>query len=766
VSIREVVVEKIEKSPLKALLLFFLCLGVLVPWVFSIKSNFTVRSWFSPESELIERLNKFEEKFQSDENILMAFYHPDGVIQTDILKVMAKAHEKLWLVPNISRVDSAFNAVEIFGQENQINIEELISTDSIDDEVTKRLQAKLKIDNQWDYQIFSPDRKMALVLGGIRSSNKDEDKAVLIVKEVNKLIADLDLPKGLEVLVFGSMKGREVFEVISFDDNKKILPVSLSFVVLLILFLYRSWFAVILIFGLIGSSIISTFGALGFFSHFFQWEYSSLLSSLPGILVAICIADSVHLLESLVLFQAQGLDKRTALRKSLEKNFLSTFLTSFTTAVGFVSLMVSDISPIYYLGGLAGFGALLAWVYTYLFVGGGLFLVINFSEKKGLWPVRSFKLGWSFSRLANFTRDFRKFILLFGVVIFALFTYVSMQNKADSDPVAYFSDGLEIKKTTEKVRKYLKLKSSMSVQIDSSKVDGIKDAEFFNKVDKLNDWILTNSKILKTSSILDDLKKLHQASEGGDKKYFSIPQNNKTIAELLFFFSLGLPEGVDLNLLFTPDYRFMKINVLLSTSLTSEIKVISSDILSKAKELGLNASTEGAFDIYQNINVQVVKTFITSILSALVIIAIIVFLFLGDFKLAVLSIIPNLFSLITTGFFIKTFGLYLDIGTSIVSAICLGISIDDTIHFITHFHENKKLGMTTHQAVTKTLNDVGQALIVTTIILSACFLCYLAADFRPSQNFGLLSSLTMAFALLADLILLPAIIYFRAREEK
>jgi len=152
------------------------------------------------------------------------------------------------------------------------------------------------------------------------------------------------------------------------------------------------------------------------------------------------------------------------------------------------------------------------------------------------------------------------------------------------------------------------------------------------------------------------------------------------------------------------------------------------------------------------------KTFFTSIGMALVLVSLMMFLVFRDAKVALLSMLPNIVPLSFGAALMTILDKPIDIGTAIVSSVCLGISVDDTIHFIANYQNNLNSGMSTPDSIQNVFGKTGSALVVTTLLLVVGFGSFSFGNFIPNRNFGILCSLILTMALITDLILLPAIL--------
>lgn len=744
--IRDTFVDFIIKRPKTSLLVAAFIFACSIPGIFLITSDFTPRIWFNDDTEVIKSLDQFEKRFGTDQVIALGVYHKDGIITKERIKAIQEITEQLWLVKDVYRVDSLANFNHIESSNDDINITPLF--EKLDPDTIKE-----KINQNPDLynSLISNDLKMAFIKAQIKPLFGKSPDYNAIMGELESLLKKYK-KYNFHFLKVGSIPITHAFKEISISDNIKIIPFMFGFIIILLIYYYRSFlgfFAPLLV-SLF--TIITTFGFLGYLSVIFN----SILAAIPGILLAICLADTIHILTTFYKKRKDGDSIENSIRFSINKNLLATILTTITTTISFITISFTDLNPLSDLGLLAGIGCVLAWINTYLILPP---LLIIMPESWSNQKVKEEKKNDYLIHLSDFILKFRTSIILFFVIISSISIYLSTQNEVNSDPVKYFEEGTQIKKDYYLAKDHFHGLRGLDIEIDSKKTDGIKDPNFLKTVETFfNELLEDKDNLVQISSVLTIIKKMNKNITSGTDKDYIIPESREQIAELLMLYSFGLPQGLGLDNYVSIDNRYLKFRLRWTLETTKEAVKKHNYIYKIAKKYGLSIRTGGYFPIYSKVNELVVESFLKSMTMAIIFVSIIILLVFRDIKLSLLAMLPNVLPLTMGAAFMSINNIYIDIGTSIVSAICLGIAVDDTIHFITHFQLNKAKYKDSKLALHETFTSTGKALILTTVLLVVGFGSFIMADFLPNHYFGILCAIVLTFALITDLLFLPAIL--------
>jgi uncharacterized protein len=737
-----------------------LSIGMILTALFTmggtfIKSNFTPRIWFSDDYPQIIALDNFEKRFGGDQFIAVGFYTKDEMISEKNLGVIKEMTNEMWKLKDVIRVDSIDNFNVIESNLDDINITPLVEDIANSDKVRRNLEGLKEIQNY----LIDREFRFTLIYAQMKPLFGESPNYKSVMQELKNLISKYETRDNRFILM-GNVPVTDAFREIADSDNKKIIPFMFGFVLILLILFFRSLSAVATPLLISLFCIASVFGLMGHLGL----VYNSILAAVPGILLAICLADTIHIMATFYFKLNEGENIPHALEYSLNKNFIATVLTTFTTAVSFITISFTELIPIRDLGILAGVGTIIAWFYTFLFLP-PIFLLLPEKWVRMLWRAHNPKTAKE-SKFSHLIMQYKFQIIFLFAVIFISSIFLSLKNEVNSDPLKYFAEDTKIKEDYNFTKQYIDGIRSIEVEIDSENVDGIKNPEFLLRVKKFIDEVMTHSEIVLINSILDPLQKMNQELNGGEARFYTVPSSQEQVAEALLLYTMGLPANQGIENYVSMDNRYLRVNIKWNVETTSEAMAKDKEVHQIAKKYNLKTTTGGYFPIYVQVNNKVVDSFFKSMGMAILFVSLIILFFFKQPLLAVLAMLPNIIPLTFGAAFMAINKIYIDIGTSIVSAICLGIAVDDTIHFITHYILNKKRYGDTYTALNETFLSTGKALILTTLMLVVGFGSFMMADFLPNHYFGILCALVLTFALLTDLLLLPSILILWDKRKK
>ncbi len=757
-------IKWIVLNPKLSMLVVLITLAVLTPGIFKIHSMYSPRIWFGKDHAEIKKLNQFEKTFGNDQSITFALHNEKGVFNEETLRAISQLTDDVWKLPDIIRVESMTNYNFIDSSEDEINIDSLLPEDfEFTEENIKNLREKTMKDEVVPDYYISNDGTLALIHGYLKPSFDEEPAYAEIVEGADALVKkyEKDHPD-FHIYTIGDASANDAFRRISINDNKVMLPIMFTFIILLMFWMYRTFKSIILPIILIGITIQVTYGVLGYLDI----TYNALLSAIPGILLAICIADSVHILTSIHHYKAEGFNGKQSLLMSLTKNLQPTLLTSISTTISFFSITITDIQPVSDLGLTAGIGTLFAWFFTYFFIGG----LYSFLAKGEIsTPCVYYKddtgeedtaiVSKVFARhAAEWVNKYKTWIVVLFAIKLVATVMIALTGEVNSDPMKYFGKQVPIRKNYDFTATKMNGMRGIDLVIDSGKEDGIKSPEFLKKVDAFSKWLESEPEVTNTKSALDIIKKMHQTLNNNDSKFHSIPDRQETVAEVLFLYQMGLPQGMDLNNQISLDNRKLRYRVIWKIETSKESEAKSKYILEKAPDFGLSVDTGGNVPIYIQMNTQVVKSFFSSMTMAIGLVSLLLLFVFKDLFLAGLAMFPNIIPLTMGAAVMALAGIYIDIGTSMVCSVCLGIAVDDTIHFVSSYKNYRANGLDAYEAIIETFSITGKALVSTTMLLVIGFGVFIFADFVPNRNFGIFCSIILLYALITDLLFLPALL--------
>lgn len=768
--------------PIRSILTGLLLLAALIPGIAKMQTDFSYRIWFRESDPLLASFDAFERRFGNDENVVLIVHSPSGIFDQESIKLIQDLTAEMWQIPEIIRVDSLTNYNWTHSEGDDLMVEPLIpgKEDLAEGEILsdELLAQRRKIALEHEIipgYLVSHDGTAAVIYAQLKPAIGTAPDFETVITATRAMLApylsgevvthvhDPAKYKGSgdhSIYLTGGAAVSQSFKDLTQSDMKTMVPMLLAAIVVFLLLYFRRISGVLLPFMVIFLSIAGTLGFAGWAGI----EFNNLTAIVPHILIAISVADAVHILVTFFQFRQSGMARKESAHKTLVKNLQPTLLTSISTAIGFFSFSSAKIIPIVYMGILAGTGTMLAWVITILILTPLMaYLPIKVPHKPEA-PKHNEPHPMAV-RYAEWLQRNSRYIAATFLVAFGFATWGALQNEINSDPFKYFSDTVHTRVANEFAEQKVGGMLGIEITINSGEPDGIKSPEWLARVEKFDNWLKGRDHITKTISIVDIIKQSNRSLNGDDPAAYVIPDNRDLIAQELFLYTMSLPQGMDLNNRMTLDNDMIRLTAMSSMHESRQSLEEFERIEAKAAELGLDAQVTGKMPLYHNMNPYVVSAFLTSISMALVLVSLLMIISLGSIRLGLLSMIPNTVPLVFGGAFMWFLHKPMDVGTVLVTSTCLGIAVDDTIHFLSNYSRWRKLGMSPSQSVAHVLTHTGPALVVTTLVLVVAFSTFAFAQFVPNVNFGIMTAIVLSTALFADITLLPAILLWRRARE-
>jgi predicted RND superfamily exporter protein len=735
-----------------ALGLALVLLGFL-PGLARLQSDFTHRAYFWQDDPYLKEFDAFERRFGNDDSLVVVVHSPSGVFDADTVALVQKLTEGLWQLPEVIRVDSLSNFNWVHATGDDITIEPLLPEGITPELIAERQKVALTHEILPGY-LVSKDARTTMLFARVQPAIDRLSDSRRIVTEARQLLARLTSGDH-QLYVSGGPALTFAFEESSEQDLSHLVPLLLGVSTVFLWLTLRSLAGVLMPFFIVGLAVVAAFGTAGYLGI----RLSPVTIATPNILIAVCIANVVHILASFYRASARGAGRAEAARYSLLKNFQATFLTSATTAIGFFSFSSANLRPLSGLGTMAGVGTMLEWVETYLVAGSLLFIL---PLKRGRVSAEQVQNG---DRLVGRVLDGisrrRVPVLLVTGALTIASLIMSLKLEVNSDPFKYFRSDFPLRIANEFIEQHLGGARGLEVVVDSGSEDGVKDPVFLRKVDALQRWIEQQPQVTRVLSIIDVLKATHRSLNGGEPAQYTIPADRESVGQELLMYTMGLPQGMDLNDQISVKNDALRLTVLWTVPTSRETMIALRRYEDKARELGLDAHVTGKNALYNSTNEYVVDSFVGSFASSLLLISLILVVAFRSLKMGLFAMIPNIIPNFIGGGLLYLMKQPLDIGTVLVASVALGIAVDDTIHILANYMRMRRAGHSRNDSIKETLVDTAPALIGTTAILAAGFGVFALGSFMPNVYFGILTASVLTIGLVIDLTFLPAVLMRR-----
>ena len=719
------------------------------------------RVFFGKDNPQLLAFEAVQRTYTKVDNILFAIIPDSGdAFSPEVLAAVEELTAESWLLPYALRVDSISNFQHTVAEEDDLIVGDLVvgGADLSADELAQIKQIALA-DETLVNRLIKPEAYVTGVNVTFQLPGKDVNEVPDSVRAARELAERIEAQYPLSIRMSGVSMLNNAFQETSIVDMQTMIPLMYLIIILAVLVLIRSVSATIGTVLLILMSIITAMGLAGWMGI----KLTPPSSAAPTIISTLAVADSVHLLTTLMMLMSTGgLAKRAAIAESLRINLSPIFLTSITTAIGFLSLNFSDSPPFHDLGNITAIGVMAAFVYSVVFL--PAFLAIM--------PVKAQPVTSRFSvllvRFGDFVAAKRKSLLIgFSAISLAILAFIP-QIELNDNFLKYFDTSVGFRQDADFANQNLTGIFQVQYSLDSGSSNGISDPKFLQEADAFVQWWRAQPEVLHVSSITDTFKRLNKNMHADDDEWYKLPDQRDLAAQYLLLYELSLPYGLDLNNQLNIDKSSTQIVITLQDMTSMELRdmALKGESWLQANTPDLQAIGVSPSVMFAYISERNIKSMLRGTSLALVIISLILLVALRSVKMGFISLIPNLLpSALAFGIWGAAVG-QVNMAVSVVAGMSLGIVVDDTVHFLSKYlRARREQGMDSFGALRYTFENVGVAILVTTIILVAGFMVLAQSSFGLNSAMALLTSIAITAALITDFILLPILLSYWDKKQ-
>ena len=535
-----------------------------------------------------------------------------------------------------------------------------------------------------------------------------------------------------------------------------ILSAIVTAVILFVFF--RSWNAVVFPMIVIGVMVIWTMGTLALFGY----KITLLTGLLAPIIVVIGIPNSIYLLNKYHQeYERHGI-KMLALSRVIRKIGIVTLITNFTTAVGFAVLAFTDIEILKEFGIVAGINILATFLVSIILIP-AVFSYLPAPSPSQLRHLNLKGLGRILTGLDLLVHRQKYTIVAVSVAIIAL----SLVGVSKLNSVSYMADdipkGSRVFQDLQFFQQNFQGIMPLELVIDTGKRKGSSSLSFLRKVAAFEDYVEEHQDISAPISLADFLKAARQAFYNNNPAFYQLPNNqDKSFIQRY----LRNQQGTEELLASLVDSTGQQVRVSMKVADIGSIRMdslLQNHLIPKIDELfgdsEVTARFTGTTLLFIKGNEFLVQNLRISLILAFVIIALIMALLFANFRMILISLVPNMIPLIITAGVMGFFNIPLKPSTALIFSIAFGISVDDSIHFLAKYRQELfSNNFFVPIAISKSIRETGPSMMYTSIVLFFGFVIFAGSEFGGTVALGILASATLIIAMFTNLIVLPALL--------
>jgi len=781
-------------NPLKVILAVVILLAFPLSHVPQIKMDTSTEGFMHPEDPVLITYNKFREQFGRDERVAIAI-KSDNIFTIKFLKKLRNLHKEIETkVPFIDEVTSLYNVRNTRGEGDKLITDDLLepfpTTKAEVEDIKKRALAS----HFYKDLFISKDGKMTTIIvetdaysheGEKKVSDEDafdeegafEDdttskdikkkhRAFLTDQENAKLvhailkITDKYKKDDFKIFVAGSPSVMDALKSQMQTDMQKFTRVTVLIIIIFLFLMFRRVSAVVYPLIVILLSLLVTVGAMAWAGVAFKLP----TQIVPSLLLAVSVGATVHILSIFFdRFNENG-DKKESISYTLRHSGLAIAMTSITTAIGVGSFSGSEVAPISDLGIFASLGVMVSLFLTLTL----LPALLSITKLKQKPKTKAGKLDNLMKRLATIPINHYRSIIAISAILVVVALFASSKIGLSHNPLFWFQPNNYNRISTEEIDKTMNGTVTIEAVVDTGVENGWNNPDRLNRLNilskKLESYVDEYTHIGKVVSIATIVKETNRALHENKEEYYSIPKNANLVSqELLLFENSGSDDLEDV-----VDSQFSKARITIKLPWTDAVKAVG--VLNFVKKETKKAFPKDKIEITGMIPLLIntfagaVHSSVVSYFIAFIGISFMMILILGSVRIGLISMIPNLTPIIL-GLLIMYIGnIPLDMFTLLIGSIAIGLAVDDTIHFMHNFRRYYLETKDSAKAIEHTFYTTGKAMVITSIVLSLGFYSYLMAKMISVQNFGLLTGSVIVLALLADLLLAPALMIVASKR--
>ncbi|WP_124949733.1 efflux RND transporter permease subunit [Sulfuriferula thiophila] len=724
------------------------------------------RIFFKPDNPQLQAFEAMQKAYTKSDNILLTLAPADkNVFTRNNLAAVIELTDAAWQTPFSIRVDSISNYQNSVADGDTLHVDDLVKhPQTLTAADLARIRNIAVHDPLLAKRLIAENGQVTGINITLQMPGKNKVKEIQqAVKFANALKAKFETRHpDIKIYMTGVVMMNYAFLEATRNDMKHLVPYMMGILALLLVISLRSFQATGLIFLSIVLSIAAAMGVAGWTDVIL----SAPVATAPLTILIMAIADGVHMLSHYGHNVRHGVSRVEAMKESIQSNFAPMLFTNVTSALGYLTMNMSDVPPFQTLGNVVAFGIMVAFFITVGLVP-ALMLILP-GGKVHSQEESKFKL---MERYQNFFLNHR-YKMLFGSLLFtAVVGSFVTQNKFDDSFHEYFDKTTEFRQATDFTLQHLTGVYLMDFSIEASKPGGINEPAFLQKTDEFSNWLRQQPEVLHVNTFTDIMKRLNKNMHADDPAQYKLPESRELAAQYLLLYELSLPYGLDLTNQINIDKSATKLTATLYAVHSTQMIALEerANAWLKAHGDGIIKSSggTGAGLMFAHVGQENGKSMLEGEVIQILQISVLIMLAIRSFKLGIVSMVPNITpALLAYGVWGMAVG-QINMGVAMVGIISLGIVVDDTMHFLSKYlTARREMGRTPEDALRYAFDMAGIPMWISTLTLVCGFLVLASSHFAMNSDTGLVTAITITFAALTEAFMLPGLILLVDRKKK
>jgi hypothetical protein len=527
------------------------------------------RTFFSSENPELIAFEAFQDTYTKNDNILFVVQPADGsVFSPRIADAIERLTEEAWQLPYVTRVDSISNFQHSWADGDDLTVEDLIrdgatlTETSLAEKRAIALAEPLLRDNLVSHDADTTGINVTLHYP--EESLKEVPETVAVARQI-VIDTRAEYPD-LTIALSGLSMLNNAFTESGQKDAMTLVPIMYAILIVVMVVTLRSFSGSFITLIVIAFSTVVAMGIAGHAGV----KLSPISVTAPTIILTLAIADSIHILVTLLKLMRHGMSKRDALRESIRINAIPVSITSLTTAIGFLSLNFTDTPPFWHLGNITAVGITAAWLFSmFLLPAVASLLPFRVKLQADDRPRGLEKFIDAYSLFV--TRHYKGIGIAVGIPMIGL-ALLAPTVELNDEWVKYFDHRIKFRTDSEFGMEHLTGLYRVEFSVEAGEEGGISNPRYLEHLDAFTGWLRERPEVTHVFSYTDIIKRLNKNMHGDDAAWYAIPRDRALAAQYLLLYELSLPFGLDLNDRINVDKSATRVTVTLPEISTSKVR--------------------------------------------------------------------------------------------------------------------------------------------------------------------------------------------------
>ena len=702
------------------------------------------------DDPIVVLMEEAEDRYGRAWGVMVMLFNEDGIFNDSTLGKIERMTDEIEAIPGVESVTTPLNSQTIVGTETAISVRKAapggVAPETAEDMETFR--TRVLEDANLVGGVISADGKAALI--SIELEVGADEYA--ITPEIVDIV-DANRGDGDTLYIYGDAYFDTVMSEEMESDLMLLFPLAFLLMVGLLFASFVTIRGILLPIAIVLLSIVVAMGSMVLLG--FPMTMVSFIT--PVLLLAIGIADAIHVLNRYNEEIAKGLPKRDAILNTMREMKGPVVMTSLTTAVGFLSLLTAFFIPQRQFGVTTAIGVLAAMLFSLVLIPAVLSLLKKPRVRdlsKGRRPLVRVLLAFEKAIVGH-----RKTVLLVALAVFVFMVVGIPRLRVETSNEEFLGKEHEAVRVIDFTSEHFSGDMSVMIEFDTGRRDGLKDPAVLNAMLDLEEYLLDNG-VAKTFSLTTLVRQMNERFNAADPAFYVIPEEQGMISQLLLLFTF---QGGTLGDMALGDFSAGTVTGLYKMDSSANVSRLAGLVQGYIDEHfpedgGLQVRMVGATTLMDRMFSQMTRSQLIGLGTTIVAVAILVMLLMGSVIAGFIAAIPLVLTVTFSMGIMSYTGQPLDIMTLMVSVVAVGIGVDYSIHFISRFRREYRVDQNAERALQATIQTTGRGITYNALTVALGFFILIFASFKGIRTFGWQIALTMGVSALSAISIIPAIL--------